>query len=265
MPEIIRGHLYDYPKYYDIIFGSDWKAEFDFLRACFARFAGRRVRRVFEPGCGTGRLLVRLAEAGYQVAGNDLNPHAVAYCNDRFRRRGWRPVATVGDMADFRLPRTVDAAFNMINTFRHLPDEAAARNHLRCVAEALQPGGLYLLGLHLTPVRGSRCEAETWSASRGHLSVVSHLWSKGLDSRRRREAIGMTFDVYTPSRQFRIVEETTFRTYTARQMAALLATVPELQPVATYDFTYDIEQPVTVGPETEDVVYVLRKTALTHR
>ena len=35
--ETIQGHLYDFPKYYDLIFGSDWKAEYDFLLAAFAR------------------------------------------------------------------------------------------------------------------------------------------------------------------------------------------------------------------------------------
>ena len=27
--EVIRAHLYDFPKYYDLVFGSDWKAEFE--------------------------------------------------------------------------------------------------------------------------------------------------------------------------------------------------------------------------------------------
>ncbi len=35
MIETIAGDLYDYPKYYDLVFGSDWKTEFDFLLACF--------------------------------------------------------------------------------------------------------------------------------------------------------------------------------------------------------------------------------------
>ena len=35
--DVVTGSLYDYPKYYDLLFGSDWKAEFDFLEGCFAR------------------------------------------------------------------------------------------------------------------------------------------------------------------------------------------------------------------------------------
>jgi SAM-dependent methyltransferase len=108
-------NLYDYPRYYDVIFGSDWKAEYDFLLACFNGLTRRTVKRVFEPACGTGRLLYRLAKAGYEVSGLDLNARAVHYCNRRLERHGFSPTAGVGDMSCFRLKRKVDAAFNMIN------------------------------------------------------------------------------------------------------------------------------------------------------
>ena len=257
--EVIEGHIYDYPKYYDLIFGSDWKAEFDFLLACFDRHAQRPVQRLYEPACGTGRLLIKLAEAGYEVAGNDLNPRAVEFCNERFRRRGLEPIAAIGDMSAFLLKRQVDAAFNTINSFRHLPTEQAAESHLRCVARALAEGGIYVLGLHLTPTEGERIDEESWSARRGNLSVISRMWSIELDLERRLERVGMTFDVYTPTRSFRIADEMDYRTYTAEQLQELLAHVPEFEVAETYDFTYEIEEPIEVGPQTEDVLYVLRK------
>lgn len=257
--ETIAGHLYDFPKYYDLIFGSDWKAEYDFLQGCWGLWARRSVRRIFEPGCGTGRLLVKFAQAGYEVSGLDLNPRAVSFCNARLRRKGLPQTALVGDMADFRLTRKVDVCFNMINTFRHLPDESSALGHLRCIAQCLHKGGLYILGLHLTPRTAQRCTEETWSATRGSLSVVSRLWSIAIDLRKRQERIGMTFDVYTPTRQFRIQDETIFRTYTAEQMQRLFDAIPSLELVETYDFRYDLDWPIEITPATEDVVYVLRK------
>ena len=272
MPEVIPGNLYDYPKYYDLVFGSDWKAEFDFLQGVFARHArlprGARVKRLLEPACGTGRLMYRFGKAGYAVVGNDLNAKAVAFCNARLKRHGLRETAVVGDMSDFALAdfgartKPFDAAFNTINSFRHLPSESAAEGHLRCVAEALRPGGLYVLGLHLTPARGEpESDEESWSARRGALSVVSHMWSEGVDRRRRQETVGMSFDVYTPSRSFRLVDQTGFRTYTARQMADLIERTAAFEVAAVYDFAYDLSDEVEIDGSTEDVVYVLRKTA----
>ena len=259
MPDVIQGSIYDYPKYYDLLFGSDWKAEYDFLSACFQKHARRRVRGLFEPACGTGRLLVKFAEAGFDVSGIDLNPLAIDYCNARFQRRGFDPAALVGDMADYRLNRKVDAAFNTISSFRHLPNEHAAASHLKCVADSLAKGGVYVLGLHLTPTSGPRSQDEQWSARRGNLAILSYMWSKHLDRKRRKEFLGMTLDIYTPIKHLRIEDEMIYRTYTARQMTRLLGTVPELEVAATYDFAYEIENPLPVGPDTEDVVYVLRK------
>lgn len=259
MTDIDHGSLYDYPKYYDLLFGSDWKAEFDFLRSCFDRYADCRVRRVFEPACGTGRLLIKLAQAGYEVAGNDLNPQAVAYCNDRLERHGFPPTAVVGDMADFSVRKKFHAAFNMINSFRHLDSERAAESHLHCVAQALVRGGLYVLGVHLTPTEGNRMETEAWTARRGNLQVNSYMWSKELDLKNRNERLGMTLDIYTPTSHRRIVDEMNYRTYTARQFRRLLSRCPELETVAVHDFCYEIDQTVTIGPATEDVVFVLRK------
>jgi SAM-dependent methyltransferase len=257
--EVIRGNVYDYPKYYDVLFSADCKAEYDFLRACFERYAFRPVRRLFEPACGTGRLLVRFAKAGYEVEGNDLNPKAVAYSNARLARHGLPATAVVGDMADFRLRRKVDAAFNTINSFLHLGSETKARSHLQCVARALAKGGIYVLGFHLTPRRGKTWTGESWSARRGHLAVISRMWSIGVDRRRRQERLGFTLDVYTPTRRLRLEDEFVFRTYTAGQFRRLLGRIPELEIVEAYDFTYDVGQPIRVTPESEDVVFVLRK------
>lgn len=259
MLETRSGHLYDYPKYYDAVFGSDWKPEFDFLLACFDKHAGRKVKRIFEPASGTGRLLVKLAQAGYEVSGLDLNEKAVEYCNARLRRAGFEPTAFVGDMADFQLRRKADAAMNTINSFRHLQSERDAEGHLRSMAAALNKGGIYVLGLHLTPTQGEPTQEERWAARRGNLSVLSRMWHKSLDTRRRQEIVGMTFDVYTPTQAFQLVDEICFRTYTAKQMRRLIDRVAEFEIAAIYDFSYEIDEPVEIEPETEDVVYVLRR------
>ncbi len=257
--EVIHDNLYSYPAYYDLVFGSDWQAEYHFLLDCFAQHAVVPLRRIFEPACGTGRLLYRLAQAGFEVAGNDLNTKAVQYCNARLRRKGLPETAVVGDMADFSLPEPVDLMFNTINSFRHLDSQEAAENHLACVAAGLNVGGLYLLGLHFTPTAGPRVEQESWTARRGRLQVSSHMQTVHLDRDKRQERVAMQFLVTTPGKQRRLEEEIVFRTYTAAEMRTLLATVPQLELVETYDFAYDLSQPHPICPETEDVVLVLRR------
>jgi len=260
MNEIIQGHLYDFPRYYDLVFGSDWKAEFDFLQACFEKHSERPIRSVFEPACGTGRLMFRLAKAGFQVAGLDLNERAVDYCNERLRRHGFAESAFVADMSDFQLPKRVDAVFNMINSFRHLLDPKSTRSHLRAVADCLNPGGMYLLGLHLTPTTTEPFDEESWSAQRGSLCVNTRLWSTSRDLKSREEHCQMTFDVYTPTRSFRIEDTVVFRTYTRRQVLNLIRSIDDFEIEATYDFSYDVDSPIEIDDSTEDIVFVLKKT-----
>lgn len=254
----LEASIYDYPRYYELVYGSDWRAEYEFLRGCFSHYARRTVKAVFEPACGTGRLLVRLGRAGYQVGGLDLNPRAVEYCNARLARHGLPPSVTVGDMADFRLSRPVDAAMNPINSFRHLATEAAAARHLELMAASLKPGGVYVLGLHLTPTRGAPQDEERWAARRGHLAVTARLWTKERDHRRRLERCGTEYDVFTPTRRFRLVGDMTFRMYTWGQFRRLLRQVPAFELVAVHDFSYNLDEPIRVTAGTEDAVFVLR-------
>jgi SAM-dependent methyltransferase len=214
---------------------------------------------LFEPGCGTGRLLIQFAKAGYDVSGNDLNPKAIAYCNARLKRFGYAESAFVGDMSDFKLKKKVDVAYNLINTFRHVDTEKAAEAHFHCMAESLVKGGLYILGLHLTPKTEPMCTSETWASTRGNLSVISNLWSISTDLKKRQERIGVTYDVYTPTKQFRVTDETMFRTYNMQQMLSLLATEPRLRVLDMYDFRYDINEPIDLTNLTEDVVFVFQR------
>ena len=259
MTDIHRANIYDYPTYYDLIFGSDWVAEFKFLNACFEKYVSGKTTRLFEPACGTGRLVYRFAQAGYEVSGLDLNPRAVAFCNQRLRKKGFAESVFVADMSDFTLKKKVDAAFNTINSFRHLLSEKQATGHLRCMAAALRKGGIYVLGFHLTPTKGTTTDQEAWSAQRGQLCVNTQMWTTSRDLKLREERCAMTFDVYTPLKHLRLEDEIVFRTYTAPQLKALVKRIPELELVAIHDFAYELDIETPLHAETEDVVLILRK------
>jgi hypothetical protein len=69
----------------------------------------------------------------------------------------------------------------------------------------------------------------------------------------------MSFDVYTPTRQFRIVDEIVFRTYTAAQIQALLAEIEDFEVTSVHDFGYDIDRETRITSSTEDALFVLSK------
>lgn len=75
------------------------------------------------------------------------------------------------------------------------------------------------------------------------------MWTIAVDRRRRQEHVGFQFDVYTPTRQFRLADELTFRTYTLGQMRALFRRIPGLEVIETYDFGYKIREPIHVDAD----------------
>jgi len=257
--KIVEAEWYDYPQYYDLALRSETKREADFIEAACRRFVPFRVRRMLEPACGTGRLVAEMAARGYHMTGLDLSRPSLAYLRRRLRRRGLQAEVLEQDMSAFRLRRPVGAAFCTFNSFRHLLSEDQARSHLRSVAEALRPGGIYILGLHLLPERGAGDCVERWKARRGRTEVTVTLRVLSTDHRRRRENLRVSMLVRTPRGEFRLRDEFAFRIYTPAQFRELLARVPQLEVCALYDFWYEIDRPLCPDDLIGDVVFVLRR------
>ena len=70
----------------------------------------------------------------------------------------------------------------------------------------------------------------------------------------------MTFDVRTPSTRFLMKDEMRYRTYTRHELKDLLARVGRFETLQTYDFCYEIDDPIEIDALTEDVVYILKKS-----
>jgi len=257
--ETVVESIYDHPKYYDLVFGADCAAELKFIVQCGEHFASGKIRKLFEPACGTGRLLFHLAKRGYSVDGIDLNPKAVEFCNERLARHGFEARATVADMSAFESKKKFDLAFNTINSFRHLPTEKSAQGHLESMGRCIRKGGLYLLGIHLTPTKAEPSEGEAWSARRGHLAINTRMWTIERNPAKRVERFGIRFDIHNPTRSWRIDDVLVLRSYTASQMENLIDKSGMWEVAETFDFVYDVDSPVTVDATSEDVVYVLRR------
>jgi SAM-dependent methyltransferase len=254
------ANWYDYPQYFDLAFRDETPAEVAFLEAAFRRYVtGGPVRRLFEPGCGSGRLVAALAARGYQVTGLDLSAPALAYLRRRLVRRRLEATLIQGDMAEFRLAEPVDAAFCTFNTFRHLTTEAAARRHLECMAAALRPGGIYVLGLHLLPLDVDLESCERWTARHGRVKLTATLRVLAASRRKRLEQLRLSMLVRTGTKVVRLRSEFALRMYTAKQFRKLLASVPAFTLGDVFDFWYEIDRPRRLDDEMTDTVVILQR------
>lgn len=117
-----------------------------FLQKHFA-CAGREVRSVVELACGTGSLLLRLAELGYDVTGVDLSPDMLAVAANKCADLETQPLLLQQDVSRLRLLAPADAAVCCLDSLNYLTRPAAVRRTFRRVWQALAPGGLFLFDI----------------------------------------------------------------------------------------------------------------------
>ena len=105
--------------------------------------------RVLDAGCGTGRVMIRLAELGYDCVGVDLDPSMLAVARKHAPELPWFQV----DLTEFEPARLgIAAGFDLViaagNIFPLLAPGTEATVVERLSA-ALRPGGLMIAGFGL--------------------------------------------------------------------------------------------------------------------
>mgnify|MGYP000740092791 CR=1 FL=1 len=103
--------------------------------------------RVLDVGCGSGRIMIRLAEIypNSRFEGVDLSKEAIGLARAEASRKGLRNIEFFADdLSDFHL-RAKPAAYDLITTFDAVHDQAKPRNVLAGIYRALRPDGVYLM------------------------------------------------------------------------------------------------------------------------
>ena len=260
---IRQANWYDYPQYYDIAFQRYTCQEANFIETACRKYCQFNVRRLLEPACGSGRLITEFAARGYQVTGFDLSRPALSYLRQRLARRELDAETFQAEMSYFRVDRSVDAAYCMGNTFRHLLTEQAARAHLECIAVTLRPGGIYIIGLRFLLLDVDTPEPVTrWTERRGKTRVTLTQRVPHTDLHRRIENVEVSLTTRRGPKQFRLRDKFQLRTYTERQFRRLVASVPLLELCDVYDFRYDIHCPLVPGDKIAYGLFVLSRRSL---
>jgi len=252
---------YDHPQYFDMVFRDETAAEVKFFELAFERYAQGPVRRLLEPGCGSGRLVAALVSKGYQVTGLDSSKPMLDYLRRRLKRTGHAAELVCGDMTRMSFAQPFDAVFCTFNTFRHLMSEEDALGHLRSVAENLRSGGLYLLGFHLIPMDADPECIERWQARHGGTKVHVTLKVIDFNRRARHEMLRVSVKAEKSSGKIeRIRSEFPLRIYTPAQAKRTLQKVADLfDLVGIYDFDYDIDEPREFDNDLTDALFVLKR------
>ncbi|MFW6336807.1 MAG: class I SAM-dependent methyltransferase, partial [Phycisphaeraceae bacterium] len=231
-----------------------------------AKPRGRRAShgrgRAIEPACGSGRLMIEMARRGFDVEGFDLSQGMLELARRRIAEAGVDAEVRHDSMARFTRRQKFDLAWNLVSTFRLLDNEADARSHLRCVADVLKRGGIYVLGLHMTEYHDRSQHHERWVAERHGTRVVCNIRSWPADRATRQEPCRARITATHADGTVRRLETRwAFRTYSPAQLRALLQSEPRLELVETYGFEHDPHTPIALARDRLDAVLVLRRAS----
>ncbi len=224
-------------------------------------FAKPKVKRIFEPGCGSGRLVVEMAKRGYDVTALDLSQPMLDYLAKQLKQKKLSAELVLGDMTSMDFKRKFDSVFCTFNTFRHLISEDDALAHLRSVAKNLKKGGLYILGFHLIPMDADPECTERWKAKDGGTNLSCTLRVIDFDRKRRQEMLRISIKATNKNGTVeRIRSEFPLRIYTPAQAKRMLKKVEDvLEIAAIYDFDYDIDEEREFDNDLTDALFVLRR------
>jgi SAM-dependent methyltransferase len=158
-----------------------------------------------EAACGSGRLMIPMLEAGFDVHGFDHSEHMLAQCRKAADERGLTLKVQRSSYQDFAFDQPFGAIVSPVGSFTLVTDFEAALAALRRFHECLRPGGRLFVDImplaHLTarPLDGVR----SWTTPAGDLlRVVSNVVELDLLAQRR-----VSQDRYERWRAGRLVEQ----------------------------------------------------------
>lgn len=139
------------PELYDSfarLYDADYASYFDDLRF-YSELARRTDGPIMELMCGTGRVLLPLAEEGYDVTGVDISADMLAIAKERVGDAGLAERVTLleADIKRGPLPGGFRLVFVAANSFMHLETVGEQLAALTTVRSSLRRDGLLVLDL----------------------------------------------------------------------------------------------------------------------
>ena len=167
----------------------------------YVDFAAAAGGTILELGCGSGRVLLPLAQAGHHIVGLDASSEMLALARSKVEKAGLGHNVTLveGNLVDFSLPGRFDLIYIPINTFMHCYTQQQQLSCLHCARRHLNPGGRLVIDVYhpdpqlLVECDGRLvCESVFLDEETGH--TIQHSYTRRLDRAEQTQFITFVVD-----------------------------------------------------------------------
>lgn len=130
-------------------------------------------KKALEVGCGSGRVLIPLLQAGCLVEGLDNSEDMLDSCRSRCAERGITPRLYKEEMHNFRLEHQYDTIIIPAGSFQLLEERETAVSALHNIYDHLALGGRIILDLFLpTDYDTKSVSTRTWDTEAGEVITL---------------------------------------------------------------------------------------------
>ncbi len=219
--------FYSYAKYYDIAFDfKDIPKECSFLKELAVKHLNRTLSSFIEFGAGPALHCMELAKDLRLVTAVDLSREMTDYAISKASDLGVSVRCDCADMITYCSQDTYDMAALLMDSTSYLLTNEQVIDHLRTVAQALNPGGLYVLEMsHPKSVFDiSKTTVNEWEMIRGD-TKVKVTWGSAddkFDPITQLTEVSVTLDYEDGEKKGTLKDSSPQRCFTATEFAALV-------------------------------------------
>ena len=138
---------------------------------------------LLELGCGSGRLLIPLAQEGYTITGADTSEKMLALARERSEQANLSSRVTLvqQDITTLQLSQKFSMAFVALGSFAHLTSRKIQQQALAAIRKHLTTGGIFILDIsnadarYMESLSGQLLHQGTWQRDGG--ALLTHLVS----------------------------------------------------------------------------------------
>jgi SAM-dependent methyltransferase len=230
--------------------------------ALYLGFAERTGGPLIELGCGTGRLTLPLAQAGYDITGVDMSPRMLEVAQAKVDQAdlGDQVTLLLADMREVQLPQRYRLAFIAINSFMHLTTPEDQLAALQAWRRLLLPGGLLIIDVdspdprHLLEADGRLDLHGRWFDPDTGATVLKQM-SRMVDAARQLYHVLFIYDEIFPDGEMRRTLAPFQARYLYRFEGELLLDKAGFTPEQVYG-SYDLDP---YGNDSERMIFVARR------
>lgn len=168
----------DFASVYDIFMEEvPYEAWIAFLEEIWRR-ENLQPKTIADLGCGTGNVLLPLAQKGFDMIGVDASSDMLCQAEQKLRQAGYSAQLLEQDLSAFALPMPVDCMISLCDSLNYLIEDGALSAAFSCVREYLTPEGIFLFDLNTEYKFREVLAQNTYAVTEAH---AAYIWENYYD------------------------------------------------------------------------------------